>query len=113
MPLATTTGTVKADSNTGPVEGNSAHTDTVRAVPSSAAEVGETVKATEEGFVSLSPKVTWAPATVKAPSAPPTSRASVSPATLSSATVSKNVPGVADLRVPAPITTLKVLSVME
>ena len=114
MPPATTTGTDNADSNTGPVEGNSAHTDTERAVPSSATLVGLVDNATCEGNVSASPKDNWAVLMVKPAKVPPfTARASDSPATLSFLTCKEKESGVAEVSVPAPMVTSRAASSTE
>ena len=119
MPAATATGTDKAVSNTGPADGNSAHTDTERpltpsptlvcapSVPGSAS----TDKVICEGLASESPNVTPAEVMEKPALEPVTLNLSVSPATLSLLTVSEKEPE--PDAAPALIVTSKVLSTME
>ena len=108
MPAATTTGTDSEVSKTGPADGNSAHTDTDRAVPSSAALVGLVDSVICDGKASSSPKDNWAGLIVKPAKAPPwTDRASDSPATLSCCTCNEKESDAAEVSVPAPMVTSK------
>ena len=93
VPSAMTTGTARAVSSTDPSEGKEAVTVTVPLVPSSTESSAvwwsvTMLKAMPVGLASESPRVREAAAMVYPAKVPPTDRASVSPATSSSLTVS-------------------------
>ena len=119
MPAATATGTDNEASNTGPAEGNSAHTDTERPLTPSPTLVcapsvsgsASTDRVICEGLRSASPKVTPVEVMEKPALEPVTLNLSDSPATLSLFTVSEKEPE-PDAASPL-IVTSKVLSTME